>query len=747
LSETPLYCLRNVSKTYVAREGPVVTVKALEIPHGQIVALIGYSGSGKTTLLNLLAMLETPDPAAQSIQFAADPGAAPEELLTVPDHRRQELRATFGFIFQQGYLLENLTCGDNIRVPFYVRRLDPGDLAIPEMMRAVLLDEAISERQPSDLSGGERQRVSVLRALGHSPSIVFADEPTSNLDKDNARLVLSGLRSWCEASPNRTVLLVTHNIEHAATYADSAILMAAGKVRGPIPLARQAGGPRKEPAELVAELTDRLARFNAEDQPAQPPVSPLPVRPPRPAANPRAVVRRFVWSFAVSDVFPRVSRHAARGPFQRLLKRRNAQFHSMASMFFALVLALFFVSLYSALRAQFQGLVEDKRVTKIEVLGRQDGETLLSQKDVDELSGLSWASGPGFNGIFAPEEIRLDQLRKGKLAVEAAVGYLLREMRCGRNPLRKDQSFSTETNLMVVITRVSNPILRKIELMKGSRVSTMVPDGKSLSSVFNSSPDSQLVIVCTKAALMQMGFNDIPPKAVDLYNPYSGVSEPVPLAAVVEWLPKSADALITEDLFRKIWFKGGSDPLPRYQSVDVYFEDMMRDGIALYEALQRLGYSVSTDRLGLLRWVVGLVRAIRYFSVVAAAGIFLVVLVTLIVSNAEAIRRKEKEIGVLLAYGTPMTRLYAVFLAEAGIVWVLAMLFAMPSLWLIARAVGNLVAEGFQLHGAQTAAASLPWGRWTVAVAGSLAVAIASVILTMRKIDPKRVAETLRTPD
>src|ERR1039458_9313140 len=208
-------------------------------------------------------MLETPDPTAEgvdapgaSLRLVADPNAKAEELLSVSDRRRQELRATFGFVFQQGYLLENLTCGDNIRIPFQVRKLESGGSRVLDMMRTVGLEEAMSERQPSDLSGGERQRVSVLRALGHGPSVVFADEPTSNLDEANAVVVLTGLRSWCKARPNRTVVLVSHNIGHAVEYADSVILMASGRVCGPIPIAGATGAPM-----TVAELGGKLAQF------------------------------------------------------------------------------------------------------------------------------------------------------------------------------------------------------------------------------------------------------------------------------------------------------------------------------------------------------------------------------------------------------------------------------------------------------------------------------------------------------
>ena len=168
----------------------------------------------------------------------------------------------------------------------------------------------------------------------------------------------------------------------------------------------------------------------------------------------------------------------------------------------------------------------------------------------------------------------------------------------------------------------------------------------------------------------------------------------------------------------------------------------------LYEAVQRSGYSISSDRLALLRWVASLIRAIRYFSAAAAAGVFLVVIVTLVVSYTEALRRKEKQIGVLLAYGAPMTMLSEVFVGEVVLVWFVAALFAVPSHWLISKSVENLVSQGFEIKYAHQAAASSPWGLWAGILALSLGIAIGAVLWTIwQRIDPKRVAAILRSPE
>src|SRR5262249_4163589 len=160
--------------------------------------------------------------------------------------------------------------------------------------------------------------------------------------------------------------------------------------------------------------------------------------------------------------------------------------HSTASMCFAIILALFFVSLYSALSEYFTRVVDDGRIARIEVLGRRNGERLLSQKDVEELSNLSWAKGPAFSGITSTEEILNKQRQKGKPAVRTAVGYWIREMRFARNPAITNTLFSTETSLSVVSSSVADPILSTIDRIDAGQINDRAPE--TLKDVFDSSP-------------------------------------------------------------------------------------------------------------------------------------------------------------------------------------------------------------------------------------------------------------------
>src|SRR5271157_4779350 len=152
----PLFQLRNVAKKYAQRDQPALDIEALNIPGGQVVALIGINGSGKTTLLNILGLLDQPDPGpGSSIRLNG------EEMVGLDEAESRRQRASFGFVFQQGYLLENLPSHENIRIPPRLKSLEPLDEDIKKVLRWVDLVRGQDACRPSDLSAGERQRVAV----------------------------------------------------------------------------------------------------------------------------------------------------------------------------------------------------------------------------------------------------------------------------------------------------------------------------------------------------------------------------------------------------------------------------------------------------------------------------------------------------------------------------------------------------------------------------------------------------------
>src|SRR5437764_15377564 len=199
---------QQIRKTYRSGQLRVEALRSIDmaVGEGEMVAIMGPSGCGKTTLLNCLAGLDTID--AGNIYIAGD------NLRELSDNERTAFRARhMGFIFQDFNLLPVLSAVENVELPMLVSRV-PGKKARKralEMLDRVGLSDRARHR-PAELSGGQRQRVTVARALTHDPAIVWADEPTGNLDSETAEDIMS-LICRLNRENGQTFVIVTHDIE------------------------------------------------------------------------------------------------------------------------------------------------------------------------------------------------------------------------------------------------------------------------------------------------------------------------------------------------------------------------------------------------------------------------------------------------------------------------------------------------------------------------------------------------------
>jgi putative ABC transport system ATP-binding protein len=192
----------------------------LEIPAGSFTAVMGPSGSGKSTLLQCLAGLDKPDSGRVWI--------GGEEITAMPDRQLTRLRRDrVGFVFQAFNLLPVLSAADNITLPSAIAGRRPEGTWLAEVTEAVGLADRLSYR-PDELSGGQQQRVAIARALASRPAIIFADEPTGNLDSRASAEVL-GLLRRCVAEFGQTVVMVTHD-PVAASYSERVVFLADGQV-------------------------------------------------------------------------------------------------------------------------------------------------------------------------------------------------------------------------------------------------------------------------------------------------------------------------------------------------------------------------------------------------------------------------------------------------------------------------------------------------------------------------------------
>jgi putative ABC transport system ATP-binding protein len=193
---------------------------SIAFPRGQFAAVMGPSGSGKSTLLHCLAGLDHPTAGAVVIDGTPLNDLSDRDLTVLR-------RSAIGFVFQSFNLLPMLTARENVALPLRIAGTRDSDARVDAMLGEVGLADRAGHR-PSELSGGQQQRVAIARALVAEPTVIFADEPTGNLDSASGQEILDLLRRAVDER-GRTVVMVTHD-PRAATIADRVVLLSDGRV-------------------------------------------------------------------------------------------------------------------------------------------------------------------------------------------------------------------------------------------------------------------------------------------------------------------------------------------------------------------------------------------------------------------------------------------------------------------------------------------------------------------------------------
>lgn len=216
--------IKNVRKVYRMGEEKVVALDNINfsIDKGEFCCLLGTSGSGKSTLLNLMAGLERPTKGEIKIRDRHVEKMSEKQLAIF---RRNHV----GFVFQSYNLLPMLTALENVSLPLTFKGVSKfvRDKKAVEMLKAVGLGDRLKHK-PSQMSGGQQQRVSIARAFIANPEIVFADEPTGNLDSKTSKEVMDLITGMARKN-NQTLIIVTHDIE-IAEYADKIIHVRDGNI-------------------------------------------------------------------------------------------------------------------------------------------------------------------------------------------------------------------------------------------------------------------------------------------------------------------------------------------------------------------------------------------------------------------------------------------------------------------------------------------------------------------------------------
>ncbi len=232
----------DLTRRYGEGEAAVDALRgvSIEVKPGELVAVMGPSGSGKSTLMHLLAALDTPT--SGSVEIAGqNVGSLSDRQVTLL--RREHI----GFVFQFFNLLPMLTAEENILLPLSIAGEKPEAAFFDQLLDRVHLKDRRTHR-PAELSGGQQQRVAIARALVSRPSVVFADEPTGNLDSQTGHQILELLRASAKEL-GQTMVMVTHDA-HAAEIADRVLFLADGVIVKEL--------PRATGSEILAEM-DRIS--------------------------------------------------------------------------------------------------------------------------------------------------------------------------------------------------------------------------------------------------------------------------------------------------------------------------------------------------------------------------------------------------------------------------------------------------------------------------------------------------------
>jgi putative ABC transport system ATP-binding protein len=234
-SLTPTIHAENVSREYRLGESVVHAVNGLTltVAAGEFLALLGSSGSGKSTFLSMLAGLDRPSSGSIHVGDRNLAELSPQNLAR---YRRE----TVGMVFQSFNLLPRMTLEENVELPLRLSEVDRRERSarVREALDRVRLGPR-SKHRPSELSGGEQQRGALARALVNRPSILFADEPTGNLDSVNGEQILLLLREF-QTTLGMTVVMVTHERPLAERFADRIAILSDGKLISDAPTTHRA---------------------------------------------------------------------------------------------------------------------------------------------------------------------------------------------------------------------------------------------------------------------------------------------------------------------------------------------------------------------------------------------------------------------------------------------------------------------------------------------------------------------------
>lgn len=755
----PLYETNALSKSYRPDERANGTGKAhgirfgpIRIPRGGVIALVGESGTGKTTLFNLLGGLDEPDregidESPRILLDLGDWGVGPVDVAATPERFPRE---RVGFVFQSGFLLRNASAGLNLSLPRAQQGLRTPREDLARRLESLGIPAREIDERAWKFSGGEAQRVAFVRAMAHDPALVFADEPTSNVDYRNAVAIMGQLRDWVHdpANPGRTVLWITHDLRLAAAIAD-AVLVLHRDCAEPIEPVCLPGDPEQDLDARTAALerwSYSRAAMTAEAPPAfaghgtvAPPAPPV-----RPSWLARARVKLgTIRKLGLSEVF---SRHSAQrlaavrgrvnpalsvaggtrsggGPLSALgaWARSFGQWPSVAALALIMLLGASGLSILDMVDDHFERSVNDPGTCHL-IVKTKRAQTLDRGTVIERLAARPWEPRTEPKGAVAaePPPLSFEPVAMTPRATcrEGDAAYGRRDARGWGIALAEDGvcPAAAQTHVRLLTADEYEPVWTGVGLLASvadtqeSRPETVAEylDGQFAEN------DSLFLAAWKASELVEGDFRALVGRDVCLIDPTWPGPVPLRVKGIVDevpsWQQNRFAGYIPNYTYDAFSQRVGLGTHPT--DIAVYFASTGVDALEDYLRLEN--YSFVADNLNKVRRLVessGVFKGI-VTGFLALVGLLLGVLTAMSVQSY--LDANAQSFALLKAFGMSWRSVFGILLVEVSVGWLIAALLLAGLIGAVGLASGS---GPVQFAGMELATASL-WAPYLLAAGG-----------------------------
>lgn len=728
------------------REGKVfdhaIRIGPITVPRGGIIALVGESGTGKTTLFNLLGGLDCPDTPSRGVfaRFRArmlsiwsrdstasnetetpnillDLGDGPVDVAAFP---KSFPRSRVGYVFQSGYLLQNASAGLNLSMPLAQQGRPADRESILKSLKQLKIEQPDEiDEKAWKFSGGEAQRIAFIRSIIHDPDLVFADEPTSNVDYQNAMTVMGLLRAWAwdERYPPRTVLWITHDLRLAAGIADAVMVLHRGCTDPVFPV--MLPGDREKDLDKRARVLESWTYNRSTmlaDQP-KPYVGREAVAPRQMPCVAAGVQLGAVIKAGLSEVF---RRHGAQrwgavrrwvnptlsvggalrpeGSFARGLAAwlwSFGQWTSVLAVVLVTLLAAAGFTVYSVVDEHFHRSVNDPRNCHIiikEQRSRQVGDG--GYGDINALSKRPWVptKEPVPAEAAQPQSVLITEPPPRATCESGPAAYgridasgfgiaLAREKDCPPEP---------ETYIRLLTAEESEPVWARISLVSALERGNAVTMAQYLDAQMSVQVDNIYLVPSLEKYFGAKSVGDLVGRTVCLYNSESKRPHPLKLRGIVADLPSwdrnDFSGFISDQTYANMRIAmlnnfHETNLLNRSSDIALYFSPDNAD--ALEGFLQREQYGFIPDNLKKIRHL--LETSDRFKEIVKVflglVGTLLVMLIAM--SVLSYLESNARSFALLRAFGMGWRFILGILLVEITTVWLgaIALIFLCVGAW------------------------------------------------------------------